>query len=103
MTTHDTTTNKCADYLHVLTQPKKAKKLPRLVEVLWMDAVGTGVEWETPEETDQYQPEPTMSVGYVWEHTTTHIHLISTLNTMHTANGIVIPNPCIKRITELKR
>ena len=91
---------RCAELIHVLTTDDE--KLPRLVEVLWMDALGTGMEWETPEETDAYRVEPTMSVGYVWSETEEHIHLISTLNTMHTCHGIMIPTGCIEWVRDLR-
>lgn len=77
-------------YPHLLGQP---------VQICWHDALAVATEWEPPDTT--YQPEPTISIGYLWETTPTHQTLITIINTTHTANGIVIPNGCITNITPL--
>ena len=90
-TQHNT---RCADLINVVTSD--TKKLPRVVEVMWWDAAGTGLEWESAEETSGYRPEPTVTVGYLWEETDTYLIIVSVINTMHTSQGMVIPTGCIE-------
>jgi hypothetical protein len=63
------------------------------VMVLWIDATSVAISWE---ETDQtYIPEPTVSIGFLWENTDTHITLMAIVNSEHVSHGLVIPTGCI--------
>jgi len=93
-------TNRCAQLINVLTETDT--NLPRIVEVLWEDAIGGGEQWDSEHDINQYKPEPTISIGYVWAETPTHLHLISTTNTTHTCNSILIPTGCIKWTREIR-
>ena len=92
--------NRPAEYLHVLQNSET--NLPKVIEILWMDAAGTGLDWETAEETSAYKPEPTTTVGYLWEQTDEHIIVVSVINTMHTTQGMVIPTGCIQWIRTIR-
>jgi hypothetical protein len=81
------------------TQPQQ--KPPPLIAIIWEDAITVGNEWETPKQTHDTKPEPTISIGYLHNKTTTHHTLISTLNTQHIGGGILIPNGCIKKTITL--
>lgn len=92
--------NRCSKYIEQLigggkTKPPKGPQAPQLVEIHWVDALGLGYEWESPKQTSAHRPEPTVSVGYVWEENDEYVILISTLNSMHTCHGILIPTGCI--------
>ncbi len=76
--------------------PPKGKEAPVLLEVHWVDALGLGYDWESPKQVSAHRPEPTVSIGYVWEETEEYVILVSTLNTMHACHGILIPTGCIK-------
>lgn len=68
---------------------------PPIMLIVWEDAIAIGDPWETPADTLQATPEPTISIGYLWAKTPTHHTLVSTLNTEHIGGGILIPNTCI--------
>lgn len=76
-------------------------KPPPLVAILWEDAITVGNEWETPQQTHNTTPEPTISIGYLINKTPTHHTLATTINTQHIGGGILIPNGCITKTTHL--
>lgn len=91
--------NKANKYGINTNQPKT--KPPPIVAITWEDAITVGNEWETPQQTQQTTPEPTISIGYLIHKTPTHHTLASTINTQHIGGGILIPNGCITNITHL--
>lgn len=77
-------------------------KLP-IVEILWEDAVSVGgLDWATPEEATENTPAKSVSLGYLWNETETHITIIALINDTHVAHGITIPKPWIKKIKQIK-
>jgi hypothetical protein len=72
-----------------------------IIEIIWHDAVSlAGDDWATPEEADQHKPAPTISIGYLWNQTDTHITIIALINETHLAHGLTIPKPWIQKIIE---
>lgn len=93
--------NRCQQLITKLIEggknkPPRGKDAPVLLEVHWVDALGLGYDWETPKQLSSYEPEPTVSIGYLWEETDEYVILISTMNTVHACHGILIPTGCIK-------
>lgn len=74
-----------------------------IVEILWEDAVSVGgSDWATPEEATDQTPARSISLGYLWNETPTHITLVALINDTHVAHGITIPKPWIKKIKQIK-
>ena len=63
-----------------------------LVEVQWIDAVGSGDRWDTPENVDSMSPSKSFAVGYLWQESRSHITLIMMVNDVGTVgHSLVIP------------
>jgi len=83
-----------------LPPPPKPIKTPPIVIILWEDPIAIAMEWETPEQTLQHTPEPTITIGYLYQKTDTHHIIINTNNLQHIGGGMLIPNNnIIKTIT----
>lgn len=81
----------------------QALSLP-FVEVQWIDAVGSGDRWDTPENVDSIVPSKSFAVGYLWQESRTHITLIMMLNDVGTVgHSLVIPKGMVVTIRTLVR
>lgn len=82
----------------IIQQALKNKNPLPIVEIIWWDAISLGGnDWADPEEADQHTPAPTISIGYLWKQTKTHITIIALINETHLAHGLTIPKPWIKK------
>lgn len=73
------------------------------VEVCWLDALSVAEEWSNPEDVKDFMPEPTVSVGYLWQSEPEFLTLITLVNTSNIGNGLLIPRGCITHVRPLTR
>jgi len=99
-TLHNTLTHKYGNHTikHHIKPTNQKQPPPPIVEILWHDAKAIGDTWDTEHQTNNQQPEPSISIGYLWDQTETHTTLVNLINTNHIGGGIVIPNGCIQHI-----
>lgn len=75
-----------------------------MVEVQWIDAVGSGDRWDTPENVDSIMPSKSFAIGYLWQESRTHVTLIMLLNDVGTVgHSLVIPKGMVVNIRYLIR
>lgn len=71
-----------------------------LVEIHWLDAVATAIDWEEKPNT---KPMPTVSVGYLIESNSDSMTLVAIVNETHVGHGLTIPAGCITKVVKLVR
>jgi len=75
-----------------------------ITEVQWIDAVGSGDRWDTPENVDTMLPTKSFAVGYLWQESKTHVTLIMLVNDVGTVgHSLVIPKGMVVAIRPLVR
>jgi len=75
-----------------------------IAEVQWIDAVGSGDRWDTPENVDSMSPSKSFAVGYLWQESRTHITLIMLVNDVGTVgHSLVIPKGMVVGVRTLVR
>ena len=75
-----------------------------MVEVQWIDAVGSGDRWDTPENVDSMIPTKSFAVGYLWHESRTHVTLIMLVNDVGTVgHTLVIPKGMVVNVRTLMR
>lgn len=73
------------------------------VEVCWLDALSVAEEWSYPDDVDEFRPEPTVAIGYLWQSEVEFLTLITLVNTDNIGNGLLIPRGCITTVRPLFR
>jgi hypothetical protein len=75
-----------------------------IVEVQWIDAVGSGDRWDAPENVDSMIPSKSFAVGYLWHESRTHVTLIMLVNDVGTVgHSLVIPKGMVVNVRTLVR
>lgn len=75
-----------------------------IVEVQWIDAVGSGDRWDTPENVDSMAPSKSFAVGYLWQESRSHVTLIMMVNDVGTVgHSLVIPKGMVVNVRTLMR
>ena len=75
-----------------------------MVEVQWIDAVGSGDRWDTPENVDSMVPSKSFAVGYLWHESRTHVTLVMLMNDVGTVgHSLVIPKGMVVAVRTIMR
>lgn len=75
-----------------------------MVEVQWIDAVGSGDRWDTPENVDSMVPSKSFAVGYLWHESRTHVTLVMLMNDVGTVgHSLVIPKGMVVTVRTIMR
>lgn len=75
-----------------------------MVEVQWIDAVGSGDRWDTPENVDSIVPSKSFAVGYLWHESRTHVTLVMLMNDVGTVgHSLVIPKGMVVAVRTIVR
>jgi len=75
-----------------------------MVEVQWIDAVGSGDRWDTPENVDSMIPSKSFAVGYLWHESRTHVTLVMLMNDVGTVgHSLVIPKGMVVAVRTIMR
>ena len=75
-----------------------------MVEVQWIDAVGSGDRWDTPENVDSMIPSKSFAVGYLWHESRTHVTLVMLMNDVGTVgHSLVIPKGMVVTVRTIMR